>query len=263
MARFRHLLALSILGVALATQARAGDEDMPEPKKPVEEKIPEDKPIPKEPEEPEMTTGPEPTPDFEEVKPKGKPPVDEEAGMPEVPKEPEELEPPTPRPHRPVTVYEPDKNIDYSRLLDSVETLDPGRGVLAPALGFRGYRPSMIAVGYGDRTPGYGGMVEYSWNRIGAGVAWSYHSGNVQTDPNAVNSSLLGLYGLYRWLPFDMSPYFLLGIEGGWQTDEFFGGQLGGGVEWRIYSGWTLLLGWTFHSTMHNGYMGGAIGWSF
>ncbi|MGG2334415.1 hypothetical protein, partial [Salmonella enterica] len=61
-----------------------------------------------------------------------------------------------------------DENIDYSRLDDGVEALDPGRGVLAPALGFRGYRPNMVAVGGGDRVPGFGGIIEYSWNRIGA-----------------------------------------------------------------------------------------------
>lgn len=244
MARFPLLLSLSIVlsAFAAAPHARAGDEDVAQPKKKAEEKAPEDTALPKDVEAPEMSVGDgtEPAPDFEEVKPNR----------------------PAPAPRKAYKPHGPDDNIDYSRLLDSVETSDPGQGVLAPALGFRGYRPSMVAVGVGDRVPGYGGMIEYSWDRIGAGVCASYRSTNGE-DPNVAAYGLMGLYGLYRWLPFDMSPYFLLGVEAGSKTDESTGGMLGLGIETKIYSGWTGLFGWTFHSTVHRGFLGGALGWSF
>ncbi|MGZ3651807.1 MAG: hypothetical protein ACXVB9_15555 [Bdellovibrionota bacterium] len=242
-----RLPLFSVLGLAAmlalgpAPRARAGDEDVKEAKKKAEEKTPEDTALPQDVEAPEMSVGDgaEPTPDYEEVKPE--------------------------TPSRPVRVYkewDPDGNVDYSRLDDTVEPLDAGRGVLAPALGFRGYRPSMIAIGGGDRVPGFGGMVEYSWNRIGAGLSASYRSTKGE-DPNVVGYNIVGLYGLYRWLPFDMSPYFLLGLEAGRATAEPVGGMLGLGAEARIYSGYTVLLGWTYHSTVERGFFGGAFGWSF
>jgi hypothetical protein len=245
MARFRSFLSLSALVLAahvFSPAARAGDEDVGEAKKKAEQKTPEDTALPKDVEAPEMSVGDnqEPSPDFVEQKPTA-----EETA-----------------PKRRLPDQDPDANIDYSRLLDSVETAEASRGVLPPAPGFRGYRPSMIAVGAGDRVPGYGAMIEFSWNRIGAGITGSYHYNNGQ-DPTVVGYGIAGLYGLYRWLPFDISPYFLMGVEAGFYTADPVGGMLGGGVEARIYSGWTALLGWTFHSTTHNGFLGGAIGWSF
>jgi hypothetical protein len=255
MARSWILLSLSVLLAAGSPHARAGDEDVPQETKQVEPKPPEDTELPPEPEAPEMSTGDEPVPEPEVQAP----PAEEVAGE-EAP--PEDAKAPPRAARRPWKTHEPDDNIDYSRLLDTVETADAGRGVLAPALGMRGYRPSMIAVGMDDRTPGFGGMVEYSWNRIGAGIAGSYRSTKDEAAPVA-GYSIVGLYGLYRWLPFNVSPYFLLGLEAGFSTDESTGGMLGGGVEARIYSGWTILLGWTLHSTIHRGFLGGALGWSF
>jgi hypothetical protein len=120
----------------------------------------------------------------------------------------------------------------------------------------------MIAVGYGDRTPGWGGMVEYSWNRIGAGVFGSGRMARISASTTALQS-FFGIYGLYRMLPWGISPYFLLGLEGASNTEETAGGLVGGGMEVRVYSGWTALLGWTYHSTARRGYLGGALGWSF
>lgn len=152
--------------------------------------------------------------------------------------------------------------MDYSELMGLVDLGEPDQGVLPPAPGFRGYRPSMIAVGAGDRTPGYGGMVEFSWNRVAAGVFASYRNLR-DSDTSAEAQGFAGLYGLYRWLPWGVSPYFLLGLELGSRTPETFGGLVGVGVEARLYSGWTALVGYTYHSVARKGFFGGAIGWSF
>lgn len=275
------LLALLVALTLAGSLAHAGDEDMPEPKKQVEEKIPEDTVAPQEPEAPSPMPDAESekSPDFQEVKPKVPEGMTEAPGE-EAPKaattqkpvelEEAELPPPSqsaearpaPPPRKPAPPFDADRNIDYTRLDDTVEPLEAGRGVLAPALGFRGYRPNMVAVGGGDRVPGFGGMVEYNWNRIGAGILGSYKSEKGQ-DATVQGFGIFGLYGLYRWLPFDVSPYILLGLEAGDLTDESTGGMLGLGVEARIYSGWTVLVGWTYHSVMERGYFGGALGWSF
>lgn len=244
MALRQTFIALSILaGICLFGSAPAhasGEEDTKKPKK--EAKAPEDTELPKEPEtiDPSLSEVEPPSPTFEEP-----------------------AAAPAPLRKRPVYVEEDlDRNVDYSKLLDTVEVGDLGRGVLAPALGFRGYRPSMIAAGGGDRVPGFGAMVEYSWNRIGLGAFACYRNTKGE-DITTTAYGMTGLYGLYRWLPWDISPYFLLGIEVGNATIEPFGGLTGVGVEARIYSGWTLLVGWTHHSTVRRGFLGGALGWSF
>ncbi len=217
----------------------AGDEDVKPVPQEVERKAPEPAPLPPEPESPDMSLGTEPSPEFVS----------------------ENLEPPPPA-KKPVIPWDPDKNLDYSELLSRVELAADERGVLPPALGFRGYRPNFIAASYGDRTAGFGALVEYSWNRIGAGAFFGYR--DLQgTGSGDSAQGVGGAYALYRWLPFDFSPYVLLGLEIGSATPEAFGGLVGGGVEARIYSGWTALLGYTYHSTMRRGFLGGAFGWSF
>jgi len=156
----------------------------------------------------------------------------------------------------------PDANLDYSELLSFVQPMEGGRGVLPPAQGTRGYRPNLVAASVGDRTPGYGAILEYSFNRLGIGSYFSYRNLR-DSDTSALSQGFLGLYGTYRWLPFDFSPYLLAGIEFGSETPEQFGGALGFGMEARIYSGWTILLGYTYHSTARKAFMGGAFGWSF
>lgn len=238
----RSVFFFLCLSFALASPgARAGDEDVKEEKKAVEAKTPEDTALPQEEEEPELSVSKEPEKPI---------PVPEEAA-------------PAPKKQRKMAKQRgPDDNIDYSGLLGRVNAFDPPRGVLPPALGFRGYRPNMIALGVGDRTPGYGAMLEYSWNRVGAGIYGSYlnHKGG---DRLAASSAFAGLYVLYRWLPFDISPYILVGGELGSETDEVLGGTTGLGMEARLVDGITLLLGWTYHSTVRRGYFGGALGWSF
>lgn len=240
------IIALSVLAGFLCLTPRAafaGGEEGKDKKAKQEQKAPVDTELPKEPEtiDPSISEAPEPSPTFEEP------------------------EPPPAAPVRKRQVYvekDPDENIDYSRLLDLVEAAEAPRGVLPPALGFRGYRPSMVAVGGGDRVPGFGAMVEYSWNRIGWGVFASYRNTKGE-DRKVAAYGIAGTYGLYRWLPWDVSPYFLMGVEAGNETDEPIGGMVGLGVEARILSGWTVLIGWTHHSTVRRGFFGGALGWSF
>jgi len=244
MARRQKILALSIL-VAFFTLhsslAQAGGEEEMAKKARQEAKAPEDTAVPKEPEtiDPSLTEAEEPTPAFAEpviATPTKKKPAYRERDL--------------------------DENVDYSKLIDLVEAGDAPRGVLAPGLGFRGYRPSMVAAGGGDRVPGFGAIIEYSWNRVAWGVFASYRNTKGE-DAKTAASGFAGTYALYRWLPWDYSPYILMGIEVGSETTEPVGGLTGLGVEARIYSGWTVLLGWTFHSVVRRGFMGGALGWSF
>jgi|GEM_PF-4557481 len=245
MALRRNILALSIVtGIHCLYSAPAhasGEEDKAKKAK-KEAQAPEDTEAPQEPEtiDPSLSEAEAPSPTFEEPS----------TAVPAVRKRNIYLE------------EDLDRNVDYSKLLDTVEVADTGRGVLAPGLGFRGYRPSMIAAGGGDRVPGFGAMVEYSWNRIGIGAFACYRNTKGE-DYKTSAYGMTGLYGLYRWLPWDISPYFLLGIEVGNETIEPFGGLTGVGVEARIYSGWTILVGWTHHSTVRRGFLGGALGWSF
>ncbi len=244
MAKPRTILALSILTAAFCLHSlpawASGEEDRAKKGK-KEQEAPKDTEVPKEPEtiDPSLSEADEPSPTFEEAGPAA--PVRKRYVAP-----PEDL----------------DRNVDYSKLLDLVEVSDAPRGILPPGLGFRGYRPNMIAAGGGDRVPGFGMMVEYSWNRIGLGGFASYRNTKGE-DAKTAAYGIAGLYALYRWLPWDIAPYFLMGIEAGNETIEPIGGLTGVGVEARIYSGWTLLVGWTHHSTVRRGFLGGALGWSF
>jgi hypothetical protein len=233
------VLALSVL--AFSPLAMAGDEDVREEKPKVEAPVPGDQALPEAPDTPDAALGEEPAAPAPEF---GAGPVK-----------------PAPK-KNPRWPYDPDRNIDYSEIMGIVDTADPGRGVLPPAQGFRGYRPNMVAVEAGDRTPGYGVLVEYSWNRLGIGGFYSFRNLS-DADLYSEAQSFLGLYGIYRWLPWDFSPYILAGLEGAKATRESFGGLVGIGVEGRIYYGATLLLGYTYHSTAQKGFFGGGIGWSF
>lgn len=225
----------------LSTIALAGNEDQKEENKPKPPPEPEAPPAPTEPEAPDLSLGDNAGPQFKEEEAPQAAPA---------------------KPKRKRTPWDPDKNMDYSEALGKVEPEPLSRGVLAPALGFRGYRPNMIAIGYFDRTPGVGGIIEYSWNRLGLGGYYSYRD-LPDDNQQSIGQSFGGAYLLYRWLPFNVSPYFLLGLEIASQTPEKFGGTAGLGVEARIYYGWTALLGYTYHTTAKEGFLGGAFGWSF
>jgi hypothetical protein len=152
-----------------------------------------------------------------------------------------------------------DENVDYSKNYEAIEVDTLPKEVQPLALGARGYRPNLVALSVYDRTPGYGLLIEYSWNRVGAGLGLSYRP---RENPDPVQS-FLNLYVLYRWLPFAVSPYFLAGYEAGQSSTSSSGGIVGAGIEAQIVSGWTLLSGYTYHGTMHKGYWGGAFGWAF
>lgn len=236
------LLAFAFLGgMSNPVPARAGDEDVKKQKEKAAPVEPEPTPAPPPTEAPDMGLGEEPSPAFEA---------------------PSEAPPPR-RAARPARKpWDPDENLDYSELMGKVEADEAGRGVLPPALGFRGYMPSMVAVTAGDRTPGVGAIAEYSRNRIGFGAYYAYRNLH-DRDTLSFTQSFVGAYGIYRWLPFDISPLFLLGLEVSSKTIDQFGGIAGIGLDARIYSGLTALLGYTYHSTVHRGFIGGGVGWSF
>jgi hypothetical protein len=242
MGKWMILAWLALMAPALP--AFAGDEDVKKDKPVAAPQEPEPTPIPAEPQAPDMSLGGE-----------------EEPALPEF-----DAPAPSPAPgakkKKGAARKSPDMNLDYSELIDMVESIEVGRGVLPPALGSRGYRPNMIALSYGDRTPGYGAMVEYSWNRLGIGVYYSYLN-QKDADLYSFVQTFGGLYMLYRWLPFKFSPYILGGLELGSKTAEKVGGTVGLGIEAQVYYGFTLLLGYTYHSTARKGYLGGGIGWAF
>lgn len=239
---FSLWLVVGLVGIFSSVQAWSGDEDTKPAEQPKEVVEQPQAPEPELPEAPEMTLGEEPEPLSPQF------PVDT-ANTKKKKKDRK-------------TRKSPDENLDYSELMGMADPLELKRGVLPPALGTRGYRPNLVAASYGDRTPGYGVLVEYSWNRLSAGVFYSYRN---LKDYDRFNrsQSFTGLYGLYRWLPFQISPYLLLGLELGDKTPVGFGGMAGLGLEARIYNGWTALLGYTYHSTARKGFFGGAFGWSF
>ena len=240
----KWFLILLLIG-ASAPSSFAGDEDVKkaETKKEMAEPVPA--PLPPEPEAPPPALG------------------EEETVGPEF-KEPPEVEVPAPAaPVKKARVRkDPDLNLDYSELLSFVTPLELGEGVLPPSLGTRGYRPNLLAATYGEKTAGYGLTAEYSFNRLAMGAYYSYRP-LTDYDRKAESQSFVGGYLLYRWLPFDFSPYFSGGLEIGTATRESFGGTAGVGMEARIYSGWTLLLGWSYHSTVRKGFFGGGLGWGF
>jgi hypothetical protein len=241
MARNFNILVLIALLLSGIAPAFAGDEDVKKEKVKKEAVEPDPTPVPVEPEAPDMSIGEEPSPIFEA--PAATAPAPKRARVEKAP-------------------WDPDENIDYSELMGRVEADEPGRGILPPALGFRGYMPNMVAASVGDRTPGYGALLEYSWNRLGFGAYYSYRNLH-DADLHSYSQSFVGAYGLYRWLPFEISPLFLLGLEVSSKTQEDFGGIAGVGIDARIYSGWTALVGYTYHSTVHRGFLGGGFGWSF
>ncbi len=164
-------------------------------------------------------------------------------------------------PPRAMGSMDPDENINWQRVTDWVKRGGIPDLVAPPALGVRGYRSNMIGVGVGDRTPGYGAFVEYSWNRIGFGMAASYKP--LTRDRRADSYGFWSVYFNYRWLPWDISPYLHGGPQFGTGTPHSFGLMGGAGIDARIYYGLTLQFGYTFHSIAEKGWMGGALGWAF
>ena len=241
-----YLLLLATALMLLTKLSFAGDEDKraetPELERIVIE-TPEIPPPPPEP-EPDVSIG-------EETLLEQEPEI-----VPEVPKVQSKPTPPR------IQNIDADNNMNYSEILSSIELESLPAEVRAPALGRRGYRPNLVAVGTGDRIPGYGFFMEYCWNRIGAGVSYSYRPLEPE-DTRAKSQSFLNIYSYYQWLPFSITPYFLVGIEKAMPSEQSIGGMAGVGMEAQIYRGWTMLLGYTYHSAVHKGFMGGSFGWAF
>lgn len=204
-----------------------------------------------------------PEPEVEEAAPEPSVTVQEPIPAPEPVPQPPAQKPVPPRvaaPPRPN--IGPDDNLDFREILSNIQSEELPMGVRQLALGTRGYRPNLVAFGVGDRTPGIGLMAEYNWNRIGVGVAYSYRSLKGD-DAYAHSQSFVNAYGYYHWLPFWITPYFLIGVEKALPSEQSIGGLAGVGVETQIYRGWTALLGYTYHSAVHRGFMGGSFGWAF
>lgn len=236
------LVTLLVAASVLPPAGQAGDEDAKKEKVAAPPVEPEPSELPTAPDAPDLSVGEEPTPAFRDT-------TDASLTPPAAAR-------PTRKP------WDPDANVDYTDLLSRVLPLEADRGVLPPSLGFRGYLPNMVAASIGDRTPGYGAIIEYNRNRIGFGAFYSYRDLR-DDDQQSYSQSYAGIYGLYRWLPFSISPLFLIGLETSSRNRTPFGGLAGLGMDVRIYSGWTALLGYTYHSTARRGFLGGGMGWSF
>ena len=246
------LLLLASTFLFLPTMARAGDEDVREEKAKVER--PKEEPKETLPEV-DATESPDPAALKEPETVSAA--VAEEKAVPAAPVVAKKPLPKTrPKPQ------EPDDNINYMPILSSIDPESLPELVRPEALGTRGYRPHMIALAIGDRTPGYGALLEYSFNRIGVGAAFSYRelpAGN----PIAKSQTFGNLYATYQCLPFWMTPYFLLGVELASKALSSTGAMAGVGIEAQIYHGWTASLGYTYHSTLRDGFLGGSFGWAF
>ncbi|NUM88680.1 MAG: hypothetical protein HUU37_05710, partial [Bdellovibrionales bacterium] len=112
----------------------------------------------------------------------------------------------TPRPHvsppppakkrPPMGSTDPDENVNWQQTVGWVKRGGLPDIVAPPALGVRGYRSNLVAMGVGDRTPGYGVLAEYSWNRLGFGLAASYKS--LSRDRRADSYGFWSAYLNYR-----------------------------------------------------------------
>lgn len=151
----------------------------------------------------------------------------------------------------------PDKNMNYADVYSKIELESLPKAVAGPALGTRGYRPNLVGTGYGERTPGVGAFLEYSFNRVGMGINYSYKFSKEKSQ------AFLGAFATYRFLPFDVSPYMLLGGGTVSHEGESFGAQVGAGLEARIYYGLTLIAGYGYFSAVKRGFAGGAVAWGF
>lgn len=247
-------ICLLLVGLLFGRPIWAGDEDVaPRPRQVVEEQQ-EPEPITEPQEEfPDLSLGEEEPAAAPEVAPTVTP-------TPQQPRRQTTRRAIVPRRTK-TTSLDPDENLNTSRTLDWVRRAPLPDGVSRPALGTRGYRSSMIAVGAGDRTPGYGLQVEHSFNRLGVGASASYLS--LTGDLRSKSYSFYNLYGIYRWLPYSVSPYLHGGVQYGIATPISFGLLGGVGIEARVYDQWTLLIGYTYHSVAEKGYFGGAVGWIF
>jgi opacity protein-like surface antigen len=152
----------------------------------------------------------------------------------------------------------PDRNMNYTGVYKG-QSLEPlPASVRKPALGARGYRPNLVGVGYGERTPGFGGFLEYNFNRLGMGLAAS-----LRKEEDGDFGNFISLYANYIWLPTDISPYILMGGGYAQRADNNVGFLTGIGLAAQVYEGLTLNMGYTHFTSMRKGFWGGSAGWAF
>jgi hypothetical protein len=162
-----------------------------------------------------------------------------------------------------------DENIDYGKLIRNIELNEQPKGYRHHALGSEGYRPNTLAVGGGGRIPGVGAIFDYSWNRVGAGVSASYRpNSGFSTELNdptvrGTGQTFANIWVHYNWIPFKVSPYFLVGLEYATNAPSSMNVMGGLGIEARFWTYVTLFVEYVRHETTKEGYPGGAIGIAF
>lgn len=168
-----------------------------------------------------------------------------------------------------VKVHPNDENIEYNRVLRRLEMQELPKGYRHHALGTEGYRPNTIAIGTGGRIPGIGVLFDYSWNRVGVGVSFSYrpeHSfSRIKNDPDVAKygQTFGNVWIHYNWIPFPVSPYVLVGVEVADKTQSRFNAIGGIGIEARFWRAATLFVEYVRHETAKEGFPGAALGWAF
>ena len=197
------------------------------------------------------------------------------AYRPPPPAEPGEFSPPpesaanaAPEPATGQRVHPNDENIDYRRLLRKAELQELPKGYRHHALGAEGYRPNTIAVGTGGRIPGVGAIFDYSWNRVGAGFSVSYRpNASFSRLKNSADVAAGQTFGNawvhYNWIPFNVSPYILAGVEFATNTKSSINAIAGIGVEARFWQAFTIFVEYIRHETTEEGFPGAAVGYAF
>ena len=162
-----------------------------------------------------------------------------------------------------------DENIDYGKLIRNIELNEQPKGYRHHALGTEGYRPNTIALGAGGRIPGVGALFDYSWNRVGAGISASYRPNESfmveKNNPElrGTGQTFANIWVHYNWIPFAVSPYFLVGLEYATNTISQLNVIGGIGVEARIWTYVTIFIEYVRHETTKEGFPGAAVGIAF
>ncbi len=161
--------------------------------------------------------------------------------------------------------HRPDENIDFTKLeAQLAEDLQPNKAYRHPVLGRKGYRSNLFAISGEGRTPGVGAFMTHNFNRLGMGIAASsrfFH-------PKVKEQKFVGSFFLtYHLIPLSVSPFILLGGEFALRMDTLQEGVagmiIGGGIEAKIYRGWSLIIEYISHETVLESFPGLAIAYAF
>ena len=151
--------------------------------------------------------------------------------------------------------------MDYAEISHELsKDQEPQKQYYPPHLGAKGYRSSSVLLGIGDKTPGYGILTEYNFNRAGIGASLSWLPVRQYREKGQY---FFNLYGTYYVLPFVATPYILAGIGFGGNTLYTVGPVGGAGLELMLYRGFVLSVGYTYHGTVRRGYPGVSVGVAF